>query len=337
MKITFLAPLHKISGGVRVILTYADLLAKKGHEVIVVAQNRNWLRRSIANLLQLKPNWMKDLRAKVRRVASYQEANIPEGEIVVVSSWKDALAAVQYSSKIGVKFYLVQHDERMYHGQRDEVDKAFSLPLKKIVVSTWLKEVFEKEYGQEADLLLNSVDKKLFHLVDTSKKDGEIRILLLDHTYEWKGTKEGVEIVQCLKEKYPQIRLILFGSRKEKIDVLCDEYYYNLAQDKLAWLYSSCDIFLCPSWDEGFGLPSLEAMACQCAVVTYDNGGSRDFAFDGQTAFVAPRRDKEALYQKLELAVSDKNLRQKIALAGYEFIQKMPTWDQQAEKLEKIF
>ena len=66
-------------------------------------------------------------------------------------------------------------------------------------------------------------------------------------------------------------------------------------------------IYLCPSWDEGLGMPSMEAMACGSALVTYDNGGSRDYAHDGETALVAPRRDLPALVgalgRILEIAV----------------------------------
>lgn len=337
MKITFLAPHLKISGGVRVILTYADLLAKRGNEVLVAVQSRNWLRRNIANVFNFKPKWFRDFAAKILRVKNYDEFNMLRSDVVVASNWKDSFWAAKYSQNLGKKFYLVQHDERLYHAERQKADEAFRLPLKKITVASWLKEIFEKEYDQKAEFLINTVDRKLFYPVSVKKIKGEIRILLLHHDYEWKGTREGVEIVRRLKVKYPQVKLILFGARKEKIDFSCDEYHYNLAQKKLAWLYSSCDIFLCPSWDEGFGLPSLEAMAGKCALVTYDNGGSRDFAFDGQTALVAPRRDKETLYQKLELAVRDKNLREIIAKDGYNFVQKMPTWEEQAEKLEGIF
>ena len=36
MKLTFLAPHLRIAGGVRAILTYADRLAGRGHDVTVV-------------------------------------------------------------------------------------------------------------------------------------------------------------------------------------------------------------------------------------------------------------------------------------------------------------
>lgn len=327
------------------ILTYADLLAKKGHEVKVIVQSRRWTRH-IFNLLGIKPSWFRNLSAKVLRVNEFSEIAIPDADILVMDSWKVVQVASRLSDKKGSRFHFVQHDERLYHGPAGEVDEVYRLPIKKVVVSSWLKEVFARDYHIETELLLNTVDRDLFHPVAIAKDNLIIKILLLHHPYTWKGTEEGIALVQKLKERYPNIKLILFGARNEKIDLSCDEYYYNLPQEKLAWLYSSCDIFLCPSWDEGFGLPSLEAMACKCAVVTYDNGGSRDYAFDphtsrgvgidGQTALVAKRRDLEDLYNKLKLAVRDENLRKNIAENGYNFVTNMPTWQEQAEKLERM-
>ncbi len=126
------------------------------------------------------------------------------------------------------------------------------------------------------------------------------------------------------------------GRRRRGIADLYDEYHFDPPQNQIQKIYAGADIYLSASWDEGFGLPSLEAMACGTAVVTYDNGGSRDFAYDGRTAFVAPRRDESALASKLEMAVCDTNLRAKIAKQGYECTLRMPTWQDQGEKLESI-
>lgn len=54
MKITFLMPHFKIAGGVRIGLNYAQFLAKKGHDVTVVAVSSKFLRRNIVNLLGIK-------------------------------------------------------------------------------------------------------------------------------------------------------------------------------------------------------------------------------------------------------------------------------------------
>src|SRR6185436_6494304 len=40
-----------------------------------------------------------------------------------------------------------------------------------------------------------------------------------------------------------------------------------VADSELLQLYNACDLFVFPSFYEGFGLPALEAMACGRAVV----------------------------------------------------------------------
>ena len=169
-----------------------------------------------------------------------------------------------------------------------------------------------------------------------SPNDDLIKVLVLHHDYEWKGTKEGVEIVNALKGKYPNVRLVLFGTREEKITYACDEYYYKLYGDDLARMFANCDIFLGPSWDEGLNFPPRWAMASGCAVVTYSNGSSEEYAFDGDTALVAERKNKIDLSKKLESLIVDAKLRQRIAKRGTEYVRKMPTWDALTDILENI-
>ncbi len=230
---------------------------------------------------------------------------------------------------------MIQHDEGLYHGPRDLVDEALSSSLGKIVVSSWLCDVLKERAGQTAPLLLNPYDRKQFYEYPKKNHD-TVNILLLDHSFNWKGTEEGLSLVRRVQERYPRVRCVGFGRRREKVAELYDEFHFDPSQENLRGVYGEADIFLCTSWDEGFGLPSLEAMACGTAVVTYDNGGSRDFAVDLKTAFVAPRRDTAALEEKLIRAVTDEGERARIARAGHVFVEKMATWEEQTDELIHI-
>ena len=75
-------------------------------------------------------------------------------------------------------------------------------------------------------------------------------------------------------------------------------------------------------------------MACGAALVTYDNGGCRDYATDGVTALVAPRRDVAALGKALGRAVEDRALRQRLAAAGHALVTRQFRWERAAERLE---
>lgn len=56
--------------------------------------------------------------------------------------------------------------------------------------------------------------------------------------------------------------------------------------DLLPWLYNACDLFVFPSFYEGFGIPLLEAMACGCPVASSNRtalpevGGNAAVYFD---------------------------------------------------------
>ena len=333
MRIAFWMPHLKIAGGTRITLGYADALARRGHDVSVVVVNPQPIRRALANLFRVRPRWQRGLCARIVRVASWEHA--PEADVVIADSWQVA-HALAHSGNATCSIELIQHDERLYHGNPEEVAETYRLPLKKIVVASWLKDVLRHDFRQDAALLLNPIDRNLFFPVSVTRDPETIRVMLLDHDYAWKGTAEGIAIVRRLKERYPQLRLVMFGVRKTATARFADEYHFKPPQEKLREIYSSCDIYLCPSWDEGSGLPSMEAMLCGAALVTCDNGGSRDYATDGETAFVAAHRDHADLERKLEVAVSDDLRRREAAVAGKRRIEAMPTLDEQAERLEAI-
>lgn len=338
MKINLLLPHLRIAGGVRIALMYANLLQKRGHDVRVYVRSAHLVRRNIANIFQLgRPTWIPEFSVYVERVPFLTAPYIRDADVTIATTCDTALLLEEYGPEKGRPFYLLQHDEGLYHFPREVADRAYRTRARKIVVSTWLKEVLKNNHGQESDLLINPIDLTQFRKVPVAREDDTVRILLLHHTYDWKGTEEGVAAVMRAKEVYPEARLIMFGVReKDAVAFPYDEYHFNVPQDKLSTLYSGADIYLCPSWDEGFGLPSIEAMACGLALVTYDNGGSRDYAFHEDTALVARRRDTTDLEAQLIRAVGDAGMRERLGTRGRAFVSAMPGWKERTDALEAL-
>jgi glycosyltransferase involved in cell wall biosynthesis len=81
----------------------------------------------------------------------------------------------------------------------------------------------------------------------------------------------------------------------------------------------------------------MEAMACGAALVTYDNGGCRDYARDGETALVAPRRDVAALAEALARVAGDAALRSRLAAAGQARVTTEFDWDRAVARMEALF
>jgi colanic acid/amylovoran biosynthesis glycosyltransferase len=82
--------------------------------------------------------------------------------------------------------------------------------------------------------------------------------------------------------------------------------------------YRQSDIFLHAALEEGFCNAVIEAQAMALPVVTSDANGLPENVADGVTGFVVPRRDPQALADKLLLLARDPKLRARLGQAGRE-------------------
>jgi glycosyltransferase involved in cell wall biosynthesis len=119
-------------------------------------------------------------------------------------------------------------------------------------------------------------------------------------------------------------------------DVHIKNVGYIYDDEKLADLYSSCDVFLFSSWFEGFGIPPLEAMACGLPVVTTACGGVNDFAKDGVNALIVPPRNPKVAAEAVLRLLSNNTLAEHIKKEGLKTVNHF-TWSKAIDKMEKIF
>ena len=75
-------------------------------------------------------------------------------------------------------------------------------------------------------------------------------------------------------------------------------------------------VFVQTSNHEGFGFTPVEAMACGSALVTTDNGGSRDLRLENETALVVPPGDVDGLVGGVERLLTDDDLHARLVRAG---------------------
>jgi D-inositol-3-phosphate glycosyltransferase len=83
-------------------------------------------------------------------------------------------------------------------------------------------------------------------------------------------------------------------------------------QDTLVYYYSAAEMVVMPSHYESFGMVALEAMACGTPVVASKVGGLAFSVQNGQTGFLVPERDAEALADKIRLLLQDQDLRRQL-------------------------
>jgi glycosyltransferase involved in cell wall biosynthesis len=342
MRIAFLCPHLRVGGGVRAVLGYADRLAARGHSVSVVVPAGGPISAAWRAVSRRRPEWMPGFGASIRWTSRWRADALPDGDALVATAWQSAPVVAAAPDRCGRKFYLVQHYESLYHGPRAIVDATYRLPLSKIAISTWLAGIMREKFGQPCEVLVTPVDLDLFHPTEVGDLD---RVLMLHHDYQWKGVADGLAAVARVRSRHPSVKLVGFGrkaprgrlpSSPDGARLPYDEFHADPPQAALPQLYSRCGIYLCPSWDEGLGMPSMEAMACGAALCTYDNGGCREYARSGETALVARRRDVADLADQLLRLLTDAPLREKIAAAGTAFVRREFDWERAVARLEAL-
>jgi glycosyltransferase involved in cell wall biosynthesis len=94
-------------------------------------------------------------------------------------------------------------------------------------------------------------------------------------------------------------------------------------------------IFFLPSYSEGFGLATAEAMSCSCAVVTTPTGVGSEL-INGEEAIICNYNDVEAMAQAIANLATDNTLRNKIAYNGFKKA-KSYNWQKQVLLLNDFY
>ncbi|MBI5022030.1 MAG: glycosyltransferase family 4 protein [Ignavibacteriales bacterium] len=102
----------------------------------------------------------------------------------------------------------------------------------------------------------------------------------------------------------------------------------------ISTLYSNADLFVYPSWYEGFGFPLLEAMKCGVPVIASDIPTHREIA--GNAAIFVPPSDAESFAQKFSLLLSDGQLRTGLVQSG-KSRSELFTWKKAAQAMLDIY
>ena len=89
-------------------------------------------------------------------------------------------------------------------------------------------------------------------------------------------------------------------------------------QKEIAPLLAAMDIFVMPSYREGFGMTNIEAASMNLPVVSTRIAGCIDSVVDGETGTLVSPRDPEALAAAIDSYITDPALRAKHGAAGRE-------------------
>jgi glycosyltransferase involved in cell wall biosynthesis len=144
-----------------------------------------------------------------------------------------------------------------------------------------------------------------------------------------KGHRYLLQAVAGLKQRYPTLRLVIFGDgylgtqlRDQAASLgLGDTVQFAGFRDDLDDYMGCFDIFVHPALAEGLGVTTLKAAAAGVPVVGFDAGGLPEAIIDGETGILVPPEDVDALQDAIATLVDDQELRQRLGTAGRKRMQ----------------
>jgi len=205
-------------------------------------------------------------------------------------------------------------------------------------------------FTKERIIQIGCVDDKILHLpVGLSlerftlkdyalpKRDSTVKILTVSRLIEKKGLEYSIKAVAQLMQRFSAIeyRIIGDGPLKTELEDLVSDLGIYHSVKFLGWrehseiieFYKESDIFLLSSVtansgdEEGQGLVLQEAQAIGLPVVSTLHNGIPEGVLNGQTGFLVPERDVDALTERLIYLIEHPELWPQMGMAGRKFVE----------------
>jgi glycosyltransferase involved in cell wall biosynthesis len=128
-----------------------------------------------------------------------------------------------------------------------------------------------------------------------------------------------MEVLCELKEQYGKsVDITVFGCDPEEKGFLALSRNFDfqhlgvLIREEVAETLRESDVFVDFSTYQAFGRTALEAMACGCAVVVPEHGGTSEYAENSSNALVVDTKDRDACIAATRRLVEEGALRDRL-------------------------
>jgi D-inositol-3-phosphate glycosyltransferase len=185
----------------------------------------------------------------------------------------------------------------------------------------------------------------------------EFIILQLGRIVPRKGIDNVIRAVALLQQQHQiRARLLVVGGNGEMPDPIATPELGRLMllaeqlgiaqsvtftgqrqRDLLRYYYSAADVFVTTPWYEPFGITPVEAMACGTPVVGTAVGGIKTTVVDGETGYLVPPDDPEALAERLACLQREPHIAQRMGWAGMRRAYQHYTWRSVAGNIAAVY
>lgn len=255
------------------------------------------------------------------RVATFEELRADPPDVLLAS--EQNLFDTFRELPAGRKFFYF-----IIEGTKREAEIARTPRLEILANSSGMAARLRKRYGVRAVPIVGGINLKLFHppADDERERRPPERFAVIANgrfSRRRKGTRIVAAAMDRLARRHAGLELRLFdASTVDHVAAIPEDFRcgvrvrldLDVPREQLRLQYGAADLFVSAEKKAGWSNLTIEAMACGIPVVC-TSSGTTDFAIDGETALVVPRR-AAAIAGAIGRLRGDEALRTRLAAAG---------------------
>ncbi len=232
-----------------------------------------------------------------------------------------------------------------------------------IALSYFTKNKLFEAYKINADnisIIPGGIDLDRFHFIGKKFEirkalkipDDKVILLTVRNLVNRMGLENLIIALKDIVKNAPDIYLVIGGEGPLKAELIALTKSLNLREyihftgfipeDKLPSFYQMADLFILPTKElEGFGLVTLEALACGLPVLGTPIGATKEILgrFDSEFIFdsAGPESMSKKIIEKYKI-IKDNPLKwEEISFKCRDFTEKHYSWEKNVDSLEELF
>ena len=240
-------------------------------------------------------------------------------------------------------------------GYKRVFNHAIKKSMKILTPSQFVKKQMKREWGIEGSKIVvtpEAVDDK-FDAIALKMNQEEVEEILgklkiknpylfyVGNAHPHKNIDGLIKAFLKLKDKQKNLHLVLSGQdnffwKKIKSKFQDKNIIYTgfVSDEELVVLYKNAAVYVEPSFEEGFGIPILEAFACGCPVVSSNAGSLKEVG--GEAAIYFNPNDIGDMVNKILKVLGNGNLRKTLVEKGKKRV-KLFNWKKMAEQTLEVY
>lgn len=154
--------------------------------------------------------------------------------------------------------------------------------------------------------------------------DDDFVIAMVSQFIPRKGHRFLFDVIPNLRDTYPNIRVLLFGTgpNEEKLRALATRLnlfgtlQFAGFREDLEDYFACFDLLVHPAINEGLGVVMLQAAAARVPVLAFDTAGAREAVEHGKTGVLVAPTDVAMLQKAIAVMIDETDMRSEFGEAG---------------------